>query len=99
MDKTVQMLGLATKAGKLLSGEELVIKAVQTGHASLVILSSDASENTRKKVQDKCKSYNVDLVVYGDRDTLGHAIGKEQRVVLAITDPGFANKIKELIRQ
>ncbi len=29
----------------------------------------------------------------------GHAIGKESRVVLAITDAGFAGKLSELLNE
>ena len=47
----------------------------------------------RKILQNKCHYYDVTLVEAGDRGTLGDAIGKEQRVVLAVLDEGFAEKI------
>ena len=53
------MLGLAQRAGKLISGEELVIKAVQSGQARLVFLANDAGSNVTKKTTDKCKSFSV----------------------------------------
>ena len=46
MDKKQQLsnlIGLAKRAGKVISGEELVIKAIQNGKARLVILASDAA--------------------------------------------------------
>ena len=36
------------------------------------------------------------LYIYGDKDTLGHAMGKEFRASLAILDQGFAGSIKKL---
>lgn len=48
-EKILQLLGLATRARKVVTGEELVIKEIQKGNAKLVILSSDASQNSRKK--------------------------------------------------
>lgn len=45
----VSFLGLANRARKVISGEELVVKEIQRKRAKLVILSEDASENTRKK--------------------------------------------------
>ena len=33
-------------------------------------------------------------MICGDIDSISHAIGKENRVALGITDKGFANKIK-----
>ena len=95
----LQMLGLAAKARKVVSGEELVIKEVRGGGAKLVLLAHDASANTAKKIQDKCSYYNVEFHVFGDRYDLGHATGKEARVALAITDIGFAKKMSSLLNE
>jgi ribosomal protein L7Ae-like RNA K-turn-binding protein len=97
MNQIEQMLGLAMRARKLITGEELVVKAIRQGQVKLVILASDASANTRKKITDKCGSYEVPWAAYGDRISLGAALGKEQRVVIGITDMGFAQKLKQLI--
>lgn len=95
--KILQFLGLAARARMLVTGEELVINEVRSGKAKLVIISGDAGENTKKKVTDKCTSFNVEKHVFGNREILGHAIGKESRVVLAITDTGFASKMSGLL--
>ena len=95
----LQMLGLAARARKIISGEELVVNEVRHGKAKLVLLASDASANTSKKLTDKCTYYNVELHVFGDRYDLGHATGKEARVALAITDSGFAKKISSLLNE
>lgn len=91
------LLGLANRARKVISGEELVVKEVRNGKAKLVLLSSDASSNTEKKITDKCKFYNVPLKKVESREQLGHAIGKDHRVVIAVLDSGFANKLKTLL--
>ncbi|MCY8231819.1 YlxQ family RNA-binding protein [Priestia filamentosa] len=90
-------LGLANRARKVISGEELVIKDVRRNAISLVILSRDASANTAKKVMDKCSYYNVPVKLVEDRFLLGKAIGKDSRVVVGITDAGFAKKMKTLL--
>lgn len=97
LSKVEQFLGLATKAGKLVTGEEWVVKAVTSKQVYLVILAADASENTRKKLQDKCRSYGIPLRFYADRYRLGHYIGKEQRVVIGIKDNGFARELMKHI--
>ncbi|AMA72706.1 MULTISPECIES: YlxQ family RNA-binding protein [Aneurinibacillus] len=99
MNKVEQMLGLAQRARKIITGEEFVIKAIRQGQVRLVILAEDASPNTRKKVMDKCSSYHVPCETYGDRCTLGAALGKEQRVVIGVTDVGFAARLTQLIHQ
>ncbi|MEK4494187.1 YlxQ family RNA-binding protein [Ureibacillus sp. FSL W8-0352] len=98
-EKIFQILGLATRARKIITGEELVVKEIQKGNAKLVILASDAANNSRKKIQDKCTFYNVEYHIFGNRYELGHAIGKEARVVIAITDQGFAKKLSSLLNE
>jgi len=92
--KAAQLLGLAMRAGKVLSGEEMVLQAVRSGKARLVLLASDASENTAKKVKDKCSYYGVSCITTGDRYQLGHAIGKVGRVTVAVTDGKLAESIQ-----
>jgi ribosomal protein L7Ae-like RNA K-turn-binding protein len=93
-NKALSRLGLAMRAGKLLSGEELVLKAVRTGEAKLVLLAEDASDSTRKKIGDKCGSYGVELLVGHTRLELGGAVGKPERVLFAVTDAAFAKMIR-----
>jgi ribosomal protein L7Ae-like RNA K-turn-binding protein len=92
-DKILNLVGLAMKAGKVVGGEFMTEKAVKTGAAHLVIVAGDASGNTQKKFRNMCDFYQVPLTVYGDKDTLGHAMGKEMRASLAVTDEGLAKAI------
>lgn len=93
MNKIHSTLGLAMRAGKIVSGDDTVMRAVRSGDARLVILAADAADNAKKKYMDKCSHYRIPLVEYGSRFDLGSAIGKVDRVVLAVTDAGFANSI------
>ncbi|MCM3713235.1 YlxQ family RNA-binding protein [Alkalihalobacillus oceani] len=95
----VAFLGLAARARKLVTGEELVLKEVRRGSVRLILLSADAAEQTKKKVLDKCSYYNVPVRLVADRRTLGQAIGKAERVVIALTDEGFAKKMTALLDQ
>ncbi|RFU67811.1 YlxQ family RNA-binding protein [Bacillus sp. V59.32b] len=93
----MSLLGLANRARKLISGEELVIKEVRSGKAKLVLLASDASANTEKKISDKCSFYKVPIKRVENRSMLGQAIGKEARVAVAVLDEGFARKLQTLL--
>ena len=90
--KALSLISLATKAGKTVSGEFSTEKETKSGRAELVIVAEDASDNTKKKFTNKCKHY-----FYKDKDTLGHAMGKEFRASLAVLDAGFAKGIKKQI--
>lgn len=94
-DRVISMLGLAAKAGKLVSGEFAVEKAVKGGHACLVVVASDASDNTKKMFSDMCRYYKTSIVFYSDRETLGHGIGKMMRAAVAVTDAGFAKALEK----
>jgi ribosomal protein L7Ae-like RNA K-turn-binding protein len=93
----MSLLGLANRARKIISGEELTVKQIQSGKARLILLSADASANTTKKITDKCNSYEVPYKIVENRHLLGQAIGKEARVVVAVLDAGFAKKMVTLL--
>lgn len=97
-DKALSLIGLAMKAGRCVSGETMTESEVKSGRACLVLIASDASENTKKKFRDMCKFYKVPIYIYGDKDTLGHAMGKEFRASLAILDEGFADGIRKELK-
>ncbi|MCR5654508.1 MAG: ribosomal L7Ae/L30e/S12e/Gadd45 family protein [Lachnospiraceae bacterium] len=96
-DKVLNLLGLAAKGRNVVSGEFAVEKAVKSGQAYLVITAGDASENAKKNYRNLCEYYEVDLKTYSDKDGLGRAIGKEQRVAVAVTDPGLARSLENQI--
>lgn len=87
------MLGLAARGRNVVSGELQTLNAVKDGSAMLVIVAEDASENTKKQFVDKCSFYEVPLRVYGSREALGRAIGKEMRSSLAVIDTGLARSV------
>ena len=97
-DKALAMIGLAQKAGKIVSGEFATEKAVKTGKAALVIVAGDASENTKKMFTNMCAFYEVPVYIYSDKETLGHAIGKQFRASLAVVDEGFRNTIEKHLK-
>lgn len=96
-NRIYSMLGLAMKAGKIASGEFMTEKAVKTSLACMVIVAEDASANTKKQFKDMCTFYKVPFVVYGTKEGLGAALGKELRASLAVNDEGFAKALAQRI--
>ncbi len=95
LNKLLSLVSLATKAGKVVSGEFATEKEIKTGRACLAIIADDASDNTKKKFRNMCEFYEVPFYTYGNKIELGHAIGKEFRASLAILDEGFAKGIRK----
>ena len=96
-DKVYSFMGLAMKAGKLVSGEEGCERTIRSGNAFLVVTAEDASDNTVKKFQNACEYRKVPFFRFGSKEALGRLLGKEIRSVITVTDAGFAQKLTELI--
>ena len=96
-NKVLSLLGLATKAGKVASGEFSTEKSVKSGRGFLVLVADDASQNTKKKFQNMCDFYEVPIYFIANKEELGRFCGKEFRASLAVQDENFAKAmLKEL---
>ncbi len=96
-DSILGLIGLATKARKTITGNEGCELAIKNAKTSLVILAGDASENTKKPIIKLCGYHHAVLREFATKEDLGRYTGKPIRAIVAITDPGFAKRILELI--
>ncbi len=87
-------LGLCNRAGKISTGSTL-IEDIRKNKVYFVIIASDASDNTKKKISDKCKFYNVEFIEKYHSEEISAAIGKNNRMAVGIMDKGFYAKIKK----
>lgn len=95
LKKQLSALGMCMRAGKLLLGPDLICKEMRRTSAgagengvALVVEASDTSENTHKKLSDKCAYYGVELIRLPiDMGRLSSSLGKLRSVAaVAITD-------------
>ena len=93
-NRVLQMLGIAAKSGNVVSGEFSTEKAIKSGHAYLVIVSEEASDNTNKMFTNMTEFYEVPMYVFGTKEELGRCIGKEFRASLAIIDENLAKAVE-----
>lgn len=91
--KIYSMLSLCAKAGRLVSGNFSVERAVKERKAYVVIVALDASDNTKKLFNQKCNFYKIPYYEFGDKESLGKHIGREFRTSIAVLDEGFGNEI------
>lgn len=98
MNKLLSMLGLSARAGRLVSGVQAVEIALKKGEAKLVILDEDASEGTKKQMTDACLHRKTPLITVS-ASSLGDAIGKPGRMIAAVTDLSFAERIYQLYKE
>ena len=95
-------LGLCAKAGAAVFGVPMICEAMRRGgkNAPLLVLeASDTSDNTHKKITDKCKFYGVRHVRLScTGDVLAAALGKSASLgAVAITDGGLCRMIEKYI--
>ena len=93
-DKVLSMLGLAMRAGRIKSGSFQVEKTIDKNSAKLILFCEDSDTATLKMLREKADKKGIPCYSHGTMETLGHAIGKEDRSCVAVTDEGFANAIK-----
>ena len=89
------MLGFAMRAGKLVIGTELVCSSMPHGKIKLVLISSSASDATKKKLFTKSEYYGISAIeVDIDTERLGKMLGKTYSpAAVAVVDDGFASEI------
>lgn len=97
MDKFLQMLSLARRAGKLAYGFDAVEEAILTGRTSLILISSQAAERTERNIRRIAQENGVEAlsVPYAPEDwfpVLGKGVA-----ALAVTEPNFARKLQSLL--
>ena len=96
--KLLNLMGLAQRAGKLVSGDSFEA-SLNKGQVELVFLAQDASPRTKKQVKDKSSYRKVPVYEGFSAQTLSLAIGKGHRVVVGVTDLGFAKKMITYIKE
>ncbi len=93
MDKILNLISIATKAGKVKTGEFLTTKALQECDCHLVVIATDTSEKSTKRLKGIAENYGCESIVYGTKEELGKFTGKKEKSVIAITDEGLAKAI------
>lgn len=94
-DRLYNAIGLCQRAGKAKGGAFAAESAIKAGKAKLVLLEETASEATKTHYEQLCAAHGVPLVL---TETVGRAIGKDSRIVMAVTDPNFKDMIERAMR-
>lgn len=89
--KALNLLSLARKGRRIEVGEEPVGAIARAKKARLIVVASDASEHTLRRVQSfVALSEQPYLRVPFDKDDLGRAVGRTACAVAALTDAALA---------
>ena len=91
MDKVLNYLALARKAGRVELGEEPVGAVARAQKAYLVIVAQDATDHTWRRAKSfVAGTEQICLKVPYSKDQLGETIGRTALAMAAFTDPALA---------
>ncbi len=96
-NKALNALGLAQRAGKCVTGDELN-NSISKKKVSLVLIAHDASERTQTEISKQCEYYDIEMSTHFNKNEISQAIGKYNRVAVGISDNGLANLIKTYLK-
>ena len=97
--RIMNLLSMAQRARRIVSGAFAVEQALKAGRADLLIMAEDTAEESRKKFLTLADKYKVPYLAALDRDMLGSCLGKDYRAAAALTDAGFAAQLKKLMEE
>ncbi len=91
MNKALNYLALARKAGRIELGEEPVGAAARARHARLVVVASDASDHTwRRALSFVSGTQQPCIKIPFTKEELGLSVGRTSLAIAALTDPALA---------
>ncbi len=91
MDKALQYLSLAHKAGLAALGEEAAAAAARAGNARLICVAADAADRAWRQAESVTAGTNQKSLRLGyAKEELGAAVGRAQLAVAAFLDPPLA---------
>lgn len=100
MDKTLNYLALARKAGFAELGEEPVGGAARAGKAYAIIVASDAGDHTWRRAKAFAAGTDQQTVrLPYTKDEMGMAIGRSALAIAAITDVSMALALVQSLPQ
>ncbi len=100
MDKALNYIALARKAGRVELGEEPAGAAARAQHARLILVASDASDHTWRRAQSFVSGTDQQCIrVSYTKDELGQCIGRTSLALAAITDPALALAFVKALNQ
>ena len=100
MDKVLNYLSLARKAGRAELGEEPVGAAARALHAHLIVVAGDASDHTWRRAKSYVAGTDQQCIrLPYSKDEIGMAIGRTSLAIAAVTDPALALSLVQSLPQ
>lgn len=100
-DKTLSMLGLACRAGKLSMGHDMALQALLKNKAKLILFCSDVSPRLINELNTTMEKHKINTAVVKTSYTMDEiyfSVGYRAGV-MTVNDENFSKRIIELLKQ
>ncbi len=91
------LLGLATRAGKVVFGTEACQTAIKKKKIKLLLIANDAAERTKRNFDVICKENNIPILEKLSIEELSKCIGKDNKAVIGVSDLNFSKEILKIV--
>jgi len=99
---TLDRLGMEARSGNLVNGADRIENAARSGKVALLIHAADASEDGRRRLDQAWRVGGGDprgVIFPLPRTILSMALGRENVVHVALTDPAAASRVSHALRR
>jgi hypothetical protein len=99
---TLDRLGMEARAGNLINGADRVETAARSGQVHLLIHAADAGEDGRRRMDQAWRvggGEDRGVIFPEPRTILSLALGRENVVHVALTDPAAAARVRHAIER
>jgi predicted RNA-binding protein YlxR (DUF448 family) len=99
---TLDRLGMEARSGNLLTGSERVEAAARSGKVALLMHAADAGEDGNKSLDQAWRvggGESQGVIFPEDRTILSMALGRENVVHVALTDPAAAARVRRALQR
>jgi ribosomal protein L7Ae-like RNA K-turn-binding protein len=96
-DRSLALLGMATRAGAAVPGTDRVREAARSGALLFAILAEDASENSSGKLVPLLDAKDIPYVRRFARAELGAAVGRAPLSAVGVVDRPLADRLRSLL--
>ncbi|HEX9078959.1 MAG TPA: DUF448 domain-containing protein [Desulfuromonadaceae bacterium] len=99
-ERILGSLGLANRAGKIVSGGSLVSDAIRgTGKPGLVLVATDVSEAIGERIEALADAHRIPRLRVMTKDDFGTILGKAPRSAVAVKPGGFVKQLAAMIER
>lgn len=95
-DKFISFLGITKKSGNVIEGYNKCEESIKNNSCYLIIVSLEASSNTKEKFERISNNNNIPMIVAYSSEDLSCALGRDGLNIVGVKDKSMADRLLQL---